>query len=185
MNKIQIDKNFMIPMPVVLLGSNVDGKANFMAVGWCARVNGVPPMILCSVGNKRYTVKGVTQSETFSINLPAKKLLEKTDYCGVVSGSRTDKSKVFDVFYGELGSAPMINECTVNLECALKESISLPSHTLLIGEIITAYADEDVINADAPDFEKINPMILTMPDNRYWSLGEHLGDAWKAGYSLK
>jgi hypothetical protein len=24
-----------------------------------------------------------------------------------------------------------------------------------------------------------------MPDNRYWGIGEYMGDAWKAGRNLK
>ena len=42
MEKIQIGQNFFIPMPVVLVGTQVERKANFMAVGWCARANGEP-----------------------------------------------------------------------------------------------------------------------------------------------
>ncbi|RPJ80727.1 MAG: flavin reductase family protein, partial [Deltaproteobacteria bacterium] len=46
MGKIKIDNNaFIYPMPMALVGSVVDGKANFMAVGWITRVNFKPPMI--------------------------------------------------------------------------------------------------------------------------------------------
>ncbi|HBH86553.1 MAG TPA: flavin reductase family protein, partial [Syntrophaceae bacterium] len=46
MDKITIDKNsFVYPMPMVLAGAIVDGRANFMAVGWVSRVNSNPPMI--------------------------------------------------------------------------------------------------------------------------------------------
>ena len=34
MDKIQIGQNFFIPMPVVLVGTQVSGIANFMTVGW-------------------------------------------------------------------------------------------------------------------------------------------------------
>lgn len=33
MVKKQISTNFFIPMPVVIVGTQVEGKANFMAVG--------------------------------------------------------------------------------------------------------------------------------------------------------
>jgi len=41
MDKIKIDTGaaFLYPMPMVLVGSVVDGKANFMAAAWVARVN--------------------------------------------------------------------------------------------------------------------------------------------------
>ena len=184
MEKTQIGQNFFIPMPVVLVGTQVEGRANFMAVGWCARVNGNPPMIACGIAKNHYTPKGMEESKTFSINIPSSDLLEKTDYCGLVSGAKTDKSEVFTAFYGSLETAPMIKECPICIECRLVQTVTLPTHYLYIGEIIGAYADERVIQDGKPDFPAIDPLFLTMPDNRYWSLGTCAGDAWGAGKML-
>lgn len=184
MGKIQIGNNFFIPMPVVLVGTQVSEKANFMTVGWCSRANANPPMIVCGIGNHHYTPKGIAETKTFSVNIPSSDLLEKTDYCGIVSGEKTDKSALFDVFYGSLKTAPMIRECPVSLECRLVQAVSLPTNTLFIGEIVGAYADGRVIADGKPDYEALDPLFLTMPDNRYWTLGKHIGDAWNAGKSL-
>jgi len=184
MEKKQIGPNFFIPMPVVLVGTQVAGKDNFMTVGWCARANANPPMIICGIGNHHYTPKGIAETKTFSVNIPSSSLLEKTDYCGIVSGEKTDKSRVFDVFYGSLKTAPMIKECPVTLECRLVQTVPLPTNTLFIGEIAGAYADGRVITGGQPDFPEIDPLFLTMPDNRYWKLGKYAGDAWSAGKNL-
>lgn len=184
MEKISIGTNFFIPMPVVLVGTQVNGRANFMAVGWVARVNLNPPMIACGIHNSHLTPKGIAETKTFSVNLPSSDLLEKTDYCGLVSGVKADKSHVFDVFYGNLKTAPMIRECPVTLECRLQQIVTLPTHSLVIGEIAGAYADQRVIRDNKPDFPAIDPLFLTMPDNRYWTLGKHAGDAWSAGKNL-
>jgi flavin reductase (DIM6/NTAB) family NADH-FMN oxidoreductase RutF len=184
MEKQRIGMNFFIPMPVVLIGTQVAGKANFMTVGWCTRANANPPMIACGIGNHHYTPKGITETKTFSVNIPSADLLEKTDYCGLVSGEKTDKSGVFDVFYGTLKTAPMIRECPISLECRLVQTIPLPTNSLYIGRIEGAYADNRVINDGKPDFPSIDPLILTMPDNRYWTLGKHAGDAWGAGKNI-
>jgi flavin reductase (DIM6/NTAB) family NADH-FMN oxidoreductase RutF len=184
MDKEQIGKNFFIPMPVVLVGTQVEGKANFMTVVWCARANANPPMIACGIANHHYTSQGITETKTFSVNIPSSDLMEKTDYCGLVSGAKTDKSQVFDVFYGSLKTAPMIRECPVTLECKLVHAIPLPTNTLYIGEIVGAYADGRVIKDGKPDFPEIDPLFLTMPDNRYWTLGKYAGDAWSAGKKL-
>lgn len=184
MVKIPIGQNFFIPMPVVLVGTQVNGKANFMAVGWCARVNANPPMIACGIGNHHFTPKGIAENRTFSVNIPSSLLLEKTDYCGIVSGEKTDKSEVFDVFYGSLKTAPMIRECPVTLECRLVQIVSLPTNSLYIGEIAGAYADDRIMKGGKPDFPAIDPLFLTMPDNRYWTLGKYAGDAWSAGKKL-
>lgn len=78
----------------------------------------------------------------------------------------------------------MIKECPVNLECRLIPTVPLPTNTLFIGEIVGAYADGKVLNDGKLDFAKIDPLFLTMPDNRYWTLGKYVGDAWSAGKNL-
>ncbi|HUK37739.1 MAG TPA: flavin reductase family protein [Methanomicrobiales archaeon] len=185
MDRIAIGTNFFIPMPVVLVGTTVDGVANFMAVGWCTRANANPPMIACGIGNHHHTPKGIAKNGTFSVNLPSRKLLEKTDYCGLVSGANVDKSGVFEVFSGDLETAPMIRECPVTLECRLVKSVPLPTNTIFVGEIAGAWADPSVIRDGKPDFSAIDPLLLTMPDNTYRTLGAAAGKAWSAGLRLK
>ena len=36
-----------------------------------------------------------------------------------------------------------------------------------------------------PDFKKINPLLLTMPDNHFWSLGDCIGKAWDVGEKIR
>jgi hypothetical protein len=36
-----------------------------------------------------------------------------------------------------------------------------------------------------PDFPALDPLFLTMPDNRYRTPGQYAGDAWCAGKHLK
>ena len=185
-NKVRYQANvFMYPMPVTLLGVNINSIPNFMTLGWVSRVNANPPMIGCGVGKHHYTNKGMLENKTFSINIPSAEMMEKTDYCGLVSGKTTDKSAVFDIFYGDLKSAPMINECPLCLECRLVNTVENPTNNFYIGEIVSSYTEEKYQSDGHPDIKKINPLLLTMPDNRYWGVGEVMGDAWKAGKNLK
>jgi flavin reductase (DIM6/NTAB) family NADH-FMN oxidoreductase RutF len=186
MNKIKIDSRaaFLYPMPMILAGSVVDGKANFMAVGWVSRVNFKPPLFAIAIG-PHYTGKGIDENREFSINIPDVSLIERTDYCGLVSGSKTGKSDIFDIFYGELKNAPLIEECPICISCTLYNAIKLPTNTLYIGEPKEVYTEEKYITDNKPDIRKINPFTLTMPDNQYWSIGENLGKAWDIGKNFK
>ena len=186
MEKIKIDCGaaFLFPMPMVLVGSVVEGKANFMAVGWVSRVNFKPSLFAVALG-PHHTNKGIDENKEFSINIPDVSLIEKTDYCGLVSGSKTDKSDIFNVFYGDLGKAPLIEDCPVCMSCAVYDVVKLPSNTLYIGEPKEVFTEEKYVTDSMPDIEKIHPFTLTMPDNRYWSVGENIGKAWQIGKSLK
>lgn len=112
-------------------------------------------------------------------------MIEKTDYCGLVSGSKADKSELFDVFYGNLSKAPLIKECPVCISCSLFEVVKLPSNTLYIGESKEVFTEEKFLTDGKLDIKKVNPFTLSMPDNTYWSVGENLGKAWNIGKKLK
>ena len=105
------------PIPIVLAGANVGGRPNFATLGDCGVMGINPPLVYISSHREHYTNGGILENETYSVNVPSTDLLAVTDYCGIVSGREVDKSELFEVFYGELGTAPMIRECPVNLEC--------------------------------------------------------------------
>jgi flavin reductase (DIM6/NTAB) family NADH-FMN oxidoreductase RutF len=186
MGKIKIDNNaaFIFPMSMVLVGAIVNGKANFMPVGLVSKVNMRPSLIAVGVGT-HYTNNGIEKNKQFSINIPDVSLIEKTDYCGLVSGDKTDKSNIFGVFYGELEHAPLITECPICISCKLFDKVKLPSNTLYIGEPNEVFTEEKYLTDHKPDLKKINPFVLTMPDNKYWSIGELLGQAWNIGKKIK
>lgn len=185
MNKIAIGNDVFTPMPVTLVGANVGGKANFMTVAWITRVNTHPPMLALAINRARHTHLGIRETETFSVCLPSADIVENTDYCGLVSGRDTDKSNIFEVFYGETKTAPMIKECPLCLECKVIEKVELPTHDLFIGEIVGAYTEERYLTDGKIDIKKINPLLLTMRDNNYWTMGNLVGKAWNIGLKLK
>jgi flavin reductase (DIM6/NTAB) family NADH-FMN oxidoreductase RutF len=184
--KINIGNNvFVYPMPVTLVGTQVEGRVNFMTVGWISRVNGNPPYIGIGINKNHYTARGILENGGFSVNFPSADMVEKTDYCGIVSGRKEDKSKLFEVFYGKFEAAPMIKACPLNLECGLVETLEFPTHYLFVGEILAAYSEEQYLTDGMLDIEKMKPLLLTMPDNSYWTVGDYKRAAWKTGLVLK
>ena len=49
----------LFPMPAVLVGAEVDGKANFMTVAWCGIAAQTPPAIAVAIRKQRHTLKGI------------------------------------------------------------------------------------------------------------------------------
>ncbi len=157
MEKTRIDNNaFVYPMPMVILGAVVDGRAH-------------------------HTNRGILEHGQFSISVPGRDLMAATDHAGLVSGGREDKSGLFEAFTGDLEFAPMVRGCPLTMECRLVETVNLPSNDLFIGEIAGAYCDPGCLTGGKPDIRKLDPFTLTMPDNGYWAVGERLGQAWSVG----
>lgn len=185
-DKVTIGKNvFICPMPVTIVGTRLNNRPNFLTVGWVTRANVDPPMIAVSINKSNASTDGILMHQVFSLNFPRADLIEETDFCGMVSGKDIDKSRIFDIFYGDLKDAPMIRECPITLECRVTETVDFPTNYLFIGEIMGAYADENSFSGGIPDIAEINPLLLTMPDNSYWQIGTYLGHACKVGRNFK
>ncbi len=188
MNKVtMLPDRLMYPRPTLLVGANVDGKPNFMAVGGGGVANGEPPMIGVLIRHHCYTLKGIHQNLTFSVNTPSRDLVREVDYCGITSGAKVDKVKVcqFKVFYGNLKSAPMIEQCPVNLECKVVHILNLGSHSFIIGQVEGTYVTEGCLTNGKPDVHKIKPLIFNLESAEYIAFGEVVAKGFSIGQELK
>jgi len=77
-----------------ILGSHIQGKANFMALGWLTRCNFKPPMIAIAVNLSNQSCNGILDNGEFSVNVPSTDMVHITDYTGLVSAKKTDKSEL-------------------------------------------------------------------------------------------
>ncbi len=181
-------RTLLYPTPATLVGANVDGEANFTTVAWCGIASSEPPMIAVALQHPRYTGKGIRQNLTFSVNIPSSDLVKETDYCGIISGSEVNKAGVcqFTVFYGRLKTAPLIEQCPINLECKVAHILNLGSHALVIGGIEQTYISESCLTDGKPDIEKIRPFAyINATRQQYQVLGEVIGKAFSIGKELK
>ena len=188
MTKIKLTqpKTLLFPMPAVIVGSVVKKKYNFCTVAYCGIVNMDPPMISIECSSTHLTTEGILENKEFSINIPSVEMAEVTDYIGIKSGREVDKSKLFEVFFSDLKHAPLIKEAPVNHACKLVKIVELANNNdLFIGEIINSFVSEHCQTNDAPDVEKINPLIYATSNKSYYSIGKEIGKAWKIGINYK
>ena len=189
MAKIQLGpQTYAYPMPSFLVGANVAGKPNFLAVAWGGIANAEPPMISVAIRHNRYSLQGIRENQTFSVNIPSVDMIAETDFCGMESGRRVDKAEVcgFKVFYGKLKTAPFIEQCPVNLECQVEHVLDLGTHDFFVGRIVEVYASEECLTDGKPDTAKMKPFIFTTtPGNTYQGFGPVIAQAFCVGKKLK
>ncbi|WP_094602663.1 hypothetical protein SPSIL_053980 [Sporomusa silvacetica DSM 10669] len=178
MEKIKLPNRPVGPFPTVIAGVEVNGKANYVTVGACGVVS-LDAVLYISLKSTHHSPKGIKENGYFSVNMPSADMAKITDYCGVVSGGDIDKSKLFTAFYDDLGKAPMIKECPMNILCNVINSIQLFGFEMFFGEIVAVYANEQCISEGKIDPLKVNPMI--MMGTSYYDLGQVVGDLFKEG----
>jgi flavin reductase (DIM6/NTAB) family NADH-FMN oxidoreductase RutF len=179
---------FIYPIPIILAGANVHGRPNYLLIGDVGIMGLNPPLVYISSHVNHYTNVGILQNNTFSINIPNTSLLDKADYCGLVSGSEVDKAALFTTRYGELETAPMIEECPVSIECEVIKEFCIEQRQIFVGKVVATYIQEELITRVGDmntfaDLTKFDPIIYGL-DNLYYGIGEPIGTGYNEGQRL-
>jgi flavin reductase (DIM6/NTAB) family NADH-FMN oxidoreductase RutF len=176
-------QGFLYPMPITLVGADLPGAVNFAEIAWINRVESNPPRLACGLGKSHATNAGIREHGEFGVSIPSVDMVAVTDWCGINSAARgVDKASQFTVVRGQLDHAPMIGECPLGLECRVVETVDIGGHEIFIADIVATWTTEEFLDeARKPDITKMRPFTLTMPDNRYWAVGENIGSAWSIG----
>ena len=168
---------FLLPVPAALITvAAPKGPGNIVTLAWVGTVCSAPPMLGIAVRPSRYSYELLRQKNEFVVNVPRADQVELVDLCGTVSGRDRDKFALtgFHPMPAANVSAPLIEECPVNLECLTRHRLSLGAHDLFIGEIVAAHFNEDVVDGRGRlDKSRLDPLAYV--DGEYWSLKEKVG----------
>jgi len=184
LKKIKSPSTALTPVPAVLVTvASADGRDNIITLAWVGTVNSEPPMISISIRPSRYSHRLLEETGEFVVNLPTEDMVRELDLCGMVSGRDQDKFELCG-FGREPASevkAPLIDRCPVNIECVVRNKMSLGSHDLYIGEILAVHVDEEIIDGVGRiDLDKMRPVAFNTGE--YRSLGSKLS---MMGFSIK
>jgi flavin reductase (DIM6/NTAB) family NADH-FMN oxidoreductase RutF len=172
-------QTMLIPMPVVMVSCQKKGeKPNIITIAWSGIACSEPPMITIAIRKGRFSHGIISESREFVVNIITENLLTQTDYCGTTSGRGVDKFKETKLtpIKGTKVNAPLIKECPINLECVVKNTLSLGSHALFIGEIVAAHIDSEYLDdRGKPDIDKLKPVAYCTKAQQYWGLSHPLG----------
>jgi len=165
----------LFPVPVVLVScGDIDGTKNAITLAWVGTASSEPPVITIGVRPTRYSYGLIQRYGDFVVNLPTKDQVPVLEYCGTVSGRNEDKfSKAnLTALRADEVRSPLIAEFPVNIECKVKDRISLGSHDMFVGEVVAVHADPSVLREGALDPVKLGGVAYAL--GRYLSLGEQI-----------
>ena len=173
------------PLPAVMVScGSAPEEWNIITIGWTGTICTNPPMCYISVRPERHSYEILKRNMEFVINLTNKDLAYATDWCGVRSGRDYNKFEEMHLTPGKatVVSAPIIEESPLNIECRVKEIISLGSHHMFISEVVNVRADKQWLDADTGKFmlAETNPLVYL--HGGYYELGEKIG---KFGWSVE
>lgn len=178
-------KTILFPAPVLVVGTyDRDGKANGATAAWGGICNSVPPCLMVSLRESRYSFECIKEKKEFTVNIPSETHVAEADYFGMVSGRKTDKFADTGLKYEKALNidAPSITSFPLVIECRLANTFDLGSHMELVGEIVDISVDEELLGENGlPDPELMRPLIFAPVIRKYYGLGTFLGNGFSAG----
>jgi flavin reductase (DIM6/NTAB) family NADH-FMN oxidoreductase RutF len=141
-----------IPNALVLVGSRAGDEWNAMTTSWVTQLSMEPVLIGVGVDNEAVTHRLITAGGSFTVNLwsaddtrPFVKFSKPATYADE-AGQPTLNGRPVDP--GVTG-APVFAEAIAHLECEVRRSLDLGTHTLFIGELVAAGIRDDEARAAA------------------------------------
>ncbi|MHB1394958.1 MAG: flavin reductase family protein [Clostridia bacterium] len=139
----------LYPVPAVMVSCrSSEGVNNIITVAWTGIVCSDPAMLYVSIRPERFSYSMIKDTGSFVVNIPNRSLTYAVDFCGVKSGRDVNKFEHLGLTpqKSNLVDVPSIGECPVNLECKVKDIISLGSHDMFIGEILCVDVEEGLLD---------------------------------------
>jgi flavin reductase (DIM6/NTAB) family NADH-FMN oxidoreductase RutF len=172
------------PLPAVMVScGETPEEYNIITIAWTGTICSDPPMCYISVRPGRHSHAIISRTGEFVINLTTQELARATDWCGCRSGRKFNKWKEMNLTPGpsRVVKAPVISESPVNIECVVKQVISLGTHDMFMAEVVNIQADEAYIDPKgAFSLAKAAPLVYN--HGHYFGLGKKIG---KFGWSVE
>jgi flavin reductase (DIM6/NTAB) family NADH-FMN oxidoreductase RutF len=145
---------------VAMVTTASEGRENVMACEWAMMVSTAPMRFVIAVGPARATHEMIEQSGEFGLSFCSDAQALLSHVSGSYSLNDLDKWQLADFprYPARKIGAPMIEGCTLNVECELVGTHPLGDHTLFIGQALWARYDPE-----------LRPLIYS--DGKYWHLG--------------
>lgn len=126
-----------IPNALALIGSASNGEWNGMTASWVTQLSMEPVLIGVGIDNKSVTHRLISDGGGFTVNLWSAddtKVFVKFSKPAVREGDTLNGRPVTTAVTG----APVFEEAVAWMDCSVRQSIDLGTHTLFVGEVVAA-----------------------------------------------
>ena len=178
-------KNWMFPMPVLMIGTyNGDGTPDMMSAAWGGIT--LEDQITICIATEHRTWANIAARKAFTVAFGTAATVASCDYLGIVSGNDvSDKvaKSGFHAIKSHFVDAPVMSELPLVLECEL---VSMDeTDCKVLGRIVNCAVEESVLTDGKPDAAKMKPICFDPCQHVYRLMGEVVAKAFSCGNDLQ
>lgn len=175
------NKNWMFPMPVLMIGTyGADGTPDVMNAAW-GGITLEDEITIC-IDTAHKTWANIAARQAFTVAFGTADTVVSCDYLGLASGNKTPDKVArsgFTLTKSAFVDAPVVNELPLVLECRL---VSMNEATCnVVGKIVNCAVEEDALTDGRPDAAKMRPLCFDTTAHAYRVMGDIAAKAFSCG----
>lgn len=159
------------PMPLIVLGTVIDGKNHWMLVGHSGIMD--HSTIEVSIHKSRKSQEGIRANNAFSVNLVTEDMVSQANKSAFMNGHEEDKSGLFEAEFGEVAGAPLIKDAPISMACEVVDVYECGEFDCFIAKVAETLVDERYLEGDKArvDFEAMAPVMFA-GQRLYYKVGQ-------------
>lgn len=133
-NKLALETIHKVRNGVTVVTSFRGDEVNGLTVAWASQVSYNPPMVMVSIGPRRYTHDMIQESGVFAVNILGENQIDLAKLFGFKSGRKVNKFE--NVGYDRKSTgAPILKDAVAYLDCRVVSTHTAGDHTIFVGSI--------------------------------------------------
>ena len=137
-----------IPNALALIGSRAGEERNAMTASWITQLSMEPVLLGVGVDNASVTHRLITDGGSFTINLwnaEDTRVFVKFSKPAIYEDGTLNSRTIREAATG----APVFDEAIAWIDCEVRQSLDLGTHTLFVGEMVDGAINDDNARAAA------------------------------------
>lgn len=170
----------VLPRPIAWVGSiSADGVDNLAPYSFFNVASSNPPALSISISNKpdgsrKDTLNNILATEYFSISMASHKLAKQMHDSGQGFAPEVDEFTEINIKKQKCANIPAsrVADAAVSFECKFRQSVEFEGSTLVLGDVLYMYVDDNIIDFPKIDMQKLDlvgrasgPHYVTTRDN--------------------
>lgn len=156
--------------PIVIVTSiSKEGIADAAVKTWTTFINLKPSMMVFSCNRQHQTAKNILATKEFVVNIPCEDIVKET--LATAKPYQPQINKIESAGLTAIPSVkvkpPRIKECKAHVECVLQWTKRYGDEIIIAGEVVSASADKDVMEASPEEKCNLLKPILWVGAERY------------------
>jgi len=147
--------------PLALITASHLDSTTITPIAWTMPASSSPKLIAVAFAHKRFSLELLLASGGFCINIADETIIDDIMICGKNSGRNINKFHETDLTAVKCNKidTSYIDECIAHIECTVYDTYKAGDHTIVIGEVVDSYSDEDfILENGIINLEKYSPL---------------------------